>query len=325
VAKKPAASRAKRRVPEPEPAGDGMLARLIDHTFENPAMSGGLLVMALTATAIVSNALFLQRGDHPDPLFFTRGAESRSASDVTPSARASVNATRSIDMPPTPRLSPTHTSSISIADQIEQEPDVIAAVPAEPQPMPQPPASSAPVVEEVPPAVVLLTAVQRELARLGLYSGAIDGLMGQRTAAAISAFETAAGLKPTGQPSAELLKAIRHPDAAALIAAARTQTAAVQQSDRQAEELDQRERERARMIAEQEQSIARTREAANTRIVQMALNRIGYGPLSVDGTATADTVDAIRRFELDHGMPVTGTASDALITRLIAIGAVKPG
>jgi hypothetical protein len=36
-------------------------------------MSGGLLVMALAAAAIVSNALLLQTGRHPDPFFMTRG------------------------------------------------------------------------------------------------------------------------------------------------------------------------------------------------------------------------------------------------------------
>ena len=54
--------------------GDGMAAAMIDRVFENPAMSGGLMVVALTATAIVSNAMFLQNGHHPDPLFSTRPA-----------------------------------------------------------------------------------------------------------------------------------------------------------------------------------------------------------------------------------------------------------
>jgi peptidoglycan hydrolase-like protein with peptidoglycan-binding domain len=47
--------------------------------------------------------------------------------------------------------------------------------------------------------------------------------------------------------------------------------------------------------------------------------------LPVDGAAGDETLDAIRRFELDNGMPITGAAGDALVARLYAIGAIKPG
>ena len=47
------------------------------------------------------------------------------------------------------------------------------------------------------------------------------------------------------------------------------------------------------------------------------------GPIAIDGTASTETLDAIRRFELDNGLPITGEASDALIGRLISIGAIK--
>src|SRR5690606_3181244 len=108
---------------------------------------------------------------------------------------------RAMEAPPTPRLSPTHTASIPATEQTI----AVAALPPEAQPMPAvAPVPPEPIAQDSSPAVILLTAIQRELARLGLYSGAIDGLMGQRTAAAIAAFETAAGMKVTGQPSATL-------------------------------------------------------------------------------------------------------------------------
>jgi peptidoglycan hydrolase-like protein with peptidoglycan-binding domain len=56
--------------------------------------------------------------------------------------------------------------------------------------------------------------------------------------------------------------------------------------------------------------------------VQTALNRIGYGPVAVDGTANEETANAIRRFELDNGLPISGSAGDGVIDRLIAIGAL---
>jgi peptidoglycan hydrolase-like protein with peptidoglycan-binding domain len=56
--------------------------------------------------------------------------------------------------------------------------------------------------------------------------------------------------------------------------------------------------------------------------VQTALNRIGYGPVPVDGTANEETANAIRRFELDNGLPISGSAGDGVVDRLIAIGAL---
>ena len=56
--------------------------------------------------------------------------------------------------------------------------------------------------------------------------------------------------------------------------------------------------------------------------VQAALNRIGYGPVAIDGTANEATTNAIRRFELDNGLPISGAVSDAVIDRLLAIGAL---
>jgi hypothetical protein len=56
--------------------------------------------------------------------------------------------------------------------------------------------------------------------------------------------------------------------------------------------------------------------------VQQALGRAGYGPLSPDGLHGPQTGDAIRRFQLDEGLAVTGQIDEALIGRLGAIGAM---
>jgi peptidoglycan hydrolase-like protein with peptidoglycan-binding domain len=63
--------------------------------------------------------------------------------------------------------------------------------------------------------------------------------------------------------------------------------------------------------------------AQRTLSVQKALNLIGYGPVPEDGLAGEATTGAIRRFELDHGMPITGAPGDALVNRLVAIGAME--
>jgi peptidoglycan hydrolase-like protein with peptidoglycan-binding domain len=184
---------------------------------------------------------------------------------------------------------------------------------------PEAAAASSAATETVPDAA-LVTEIQRELARLGLYRDTIDGLLGAHTQAAIAAYQTAAGLPRTGLATPELLSIMRHP------LPARGQPAVADPArDAEAAALDMRERQRAEKIAAEKQAVAETQARANTRIVQSALNRIGYGPLTVDGDASEATADAIRRFELDNGLPITGTPSDALVGRLVAIGAVKSG
>ena len=259
-----------------------MVADVIDRVFENPAMSGGLMVMALTATAIISNAMFLQRGHHPDPLFMTRPSVTREATRPVAVRPVRPRPQAVIVVPPLPRLAPIHA-----------------------QPAPEPVVVKPPVLE-----------VQRELARLGLYSGAIDGVAGSRTAAAISAYETAAGLPITGLATPSLLEAIKQP--------LRSKPQAMNAlPDNMAAELDRRERERAAKIAAEQQVRVDAQMQSNFRVIQGALNRIGYGPVPIDGTAGDETVDAIRRFELDNGLPVSGEASEELLARLIAIGAIK--
>jgi peptidoglycan hydrolase-like protein with peptidoglycan-binding domain len=279
-----------------------MVAEMIDRVFENPAMSGGLMVVALTATAIVSNAMFLQSGHHPDPLFSTRPTT------------VSRQAARPVVAKPAP--------APAIAQPAVRQPALV--------PLPWPSPLRAQLAPAQPPqpsdadtAAQLTTAIQRELARLGLYSGAIDGATGPRTAAAISAYERAAGLAPTGVPTAALLEImkqpLRRPQAQALPVVPVGVDAIAQ-----AAALDQRERERAASIAAEQQTRAQIQMQQNTRIVQSALNRIGYGPLAVDGRASPETADAIRRFELDNGLPIGGEATDDLIAHMIAIGAIKP-
>jgi len=157
---------------------DGFVARLTDHVFENPAMSGGLFVMALTAAAIVSNAMMMQNGHHPDPLFMTR---------PMPVAHAPV---------PLPRT------------RVEQPVKAPVPVPLPRQaPAPQPAAAAvAPLAD-----AKLIADVQQALAAKRLYRGVADGIAGLRTRAAISAYEKSAGLPVTGVATADLLARLRSP------------------------------------------------------------------------------------------------------------------
>ncbi|HVZ13910.1 MAG TPA: peptidoglycan-binding domain-containing protein [Bauldia sp.] len=296
--------------------GEGAMAALVDRIFENPANSGGLVVVALTATAIVSNAMFLQP-THRSAFAPARTAPLSSTASP-PAARAQQDA---MPTPPLPRPSPA---------RLQQQPIQQQAAP------PAPPTATVPIAPSAPPAAkpadqaALITAVQRHLAELGLYTGAIDGKSGPRTAAAISAYETAAGLAPTGKATAALLATMQAPLPAAPITPAPvapvTAAPAGPIAGVSGQQLDQRADARQAAIEAEQKERAEAQMHADTRMAQQALNNIGYGPLVVNGQPDAETADAIRRFELDSGMPLTGQANADLIQRLKAIGAIQqPG
>jgi peptidoglycan hydrolase-like protein with peptidoglycan-binding domain len=272
---------------------------MMERAIENPAASGGLLVMALTAGAIVVNATYLQPGDYPRPHLAPTRAQGASSTPPVPTPRPAAVADVA-RMPP----AITATAVTSVA---------IPAVPAKPV---------VPVKLTPDQEAALIADIQRELARRNLYVGAIDGIAGPRTKAAITAYQTSAGLPATGLHSSELLTQMRPPVAgkptvtgsaarpglvppatipvvvaAAAPAAAKPQITSV--------------------IAE-----VNAADAESYRRVQIALNQMGYGAIPVDGKPGKETSDAIRRFELDYGLPVTGQPSEAVSKRLVTIGAM---
>jgi peptidoglycan hydrolase-like protein with peptidoglycan-binding domain len=301
--------------PEGDPAADGVMVRLAARVMENPAMSGGLLVMALTATAVVSNALFLQHGQHPEPWFATRPALA-----MTPDGGAVV-------VPdPRPRGTP------------EMDP---------PAPRIQP--AVAPAAAVRPASTQLVADLQRALGERGLYDGKVDGLFGARTRAAISAYEKSQGLPVTGVPSAEVLdrivtasippKPIATPAASSREAPVPVKAVAIDAGAGEGPQLlsyppkpaSAPAAEAAPVVTKASAPVAAAdppaqREdigARRTLSVQKALNQIGYGPVPEDGVTGEATIAAIRRFELDNGLPITGAAGDTLIERLVAIGAME--
>jgi peptidoglycan hydrolase-like protein with peptidoglycan-binding domain len=145
----------------------------------------------------------------------------------------------------------------------------------------------------------LIADIQRELSKRGLFEGGADGVMGPKTDAAIRDFETLANLKVTGEPSDELLRALqRGPklDGAAPRAGARDQ------------------------IGEKILNGSAPALATAQRVVavQRALNDSGYGPVKATGTIGPETTAAIRKFEGDRKMPVTGQISVRLVRELAA-------
>ena len=59
--------------------------------------------------------------------------------------------------------------------------------------------------------------------------------------------------------------------------------------------------------------------------VQKLLTSLGYGPLKTDGTLNPEMRQAIERFELDRGLPVTGHVNERLIHELERITGASIG
>ena len=269
----------------------GVVARVVDRAFNDPAMSGGLFVLSLTLMAIVSNAMFLQPTSHPEPLFKTRAAEPALAPAGGPAlaaARVAEPAPPAIAEIPLPRSRGARRAAAPAQDTASFQPE---------RQVPQ-------IVSD--PDQQLAAATQRELARLGLYSGSIDGIAGSRTKAAIARYQAVGGLPVTGEPSPELLELLAAPAPPVPVGPGAETTSAYGGLD----------------VAALERASAIALERDRYRRIQAALNKIGYGPLGVDGQAGPETISAIRRFELDNGLDISGTASDRVLARLVAIGAL---
>ncbi len=124
------------------------------------------------------------------------------------------------------------------------------------------------------------------LTSLGYQPGLADGQFGSNTRRAVAAFQTAQGLRPDGYPTAALLRAVRvraGVDVAEPPEAARPLPA------------------------------ARPLDRAGVRNLQRLLARLGYSPGSADGRIGERTRDAIRAFERDQHLTVTGRATTRVL------------
>jgi peptidoglycan hydrolase-like protein with peptidoglycan-binding domain len=156
-----------------------------------PLIAGVLVLAAFAPVAI--NALWMQDGPHPAPFFAgsqdpVRTVGQMSVTETAPNAVA---------------VAPVSTQREASA---RPQGDPVQAV----APIAQAPAQGQSAAASAPAASVSkgdpqLASIQSMLQRLGLYDGAIDGLYGPRTRAAIESFETAQGLPTTGKPSYALM------------------------------------------------------------------------------------------------------------------------
>src|SRR5882757_218045 len=124
--------------------------------------AGGAVAMILV------NALFMQSGPHPAPIFSTK---------------------------PAPVVAPT---TEQVANLMPGRKSFAAP----------PPVASLAVTSPARPRSDTVAEIQRELTKRGFFDGTADGFYGPKTDAAIRDFEQAAGLRSSAEPSETLLAAI---------------------------------------------------------------------------------------------------------------------
>ena len=143
-------------------------------------------------------------------------------------------------------------------------------------------------VRTVPTGVTpdkLISDVQSELTRMGFYEGAVDGLIGPNTRSAILRYEREHDLAGSGRATSELLEHIRF-------------------------------NLRIRDAIKQTPVSQLTEGAAKVQLVQSGLADLGYAPGPIDGVLGEQTVQAIRNFERDRRLEVTGKVTDRLVREL---------
>ena len=192
----------------------GLLMRIFLHSPKD--VIAGLLAAA-AISAIVANALFLQAGRHPSPMFGTTVAM---PANPLPRPRPVEAATRSVDLTPAdmkaaePKAEPR--VELKVEPKAEASSTFVTKTTAPPPPAAVPAAASSTAIVRPPAPVPVATpqtvagrkiaAVQRALTEYGYGQLKPTGLIGSDTQAAITKFERDRKLPVTGQMSDRLVR-----------------------------------------------------------------------------------------------------------------------
>ncbi len=151
-------------------------------------------------------------------------------------------------------------------------------------------------VEQKPIIVAdpLIEETQRELLSAGYYKGMVDGIMGDKTREAVIAYQTANELIVTGATSLQLVEHVKFQRTIAEAAEFTASTkSTVDTSDS-----------------------APDKQSTRISIVQSALEDLGYKPGKLRGEMTDATRDAIKKFEVDNKLAVTGAINRPMLIEL---------
>lgn len=272
---------------------------------DSPLALVGIMVMALTGAAIISNALFFQ----PKSAELTMMAEARKAEKQ---ARLSGH-TQPV---PTPR-----------ANQKGQ-------FVAQPQDDSQQIAQNRAFANNRTSTIL---AVQTYLTQSGYYVGPLDGQENALTREAVSAYQEAMGLPATGAITAGLHDVLAGKQTIVQYAAKLAQQGSYAGTPSEAVKLAilpkrkpviaSRQSVTPPVVADKPVPPEAIPAAPDPTLakVQNALTKWGYAQLTVDGRMGQKTAAAIRSFQRSRGHPETGLVNDRLLKDMIMMGYLDLG
>jgi len=193
--------RASSRSTEADPPRGG-LWRVLPHTRKDLAAA---VIAVVAAVAIIANAMFLQAGRHPAPMFSAAFPATSSPPPASLPAMTTVS--------PLPRPRPTDADIHPVDKGMDAGPTVgmrsAATQSAAPPSVPRPPAPIQPHSDPVGDLITStrrVAAVQRVLTEFGYGQLKPTGVFGAETQAAIQKFERERKLPVTGQISDRLVR-----------------------------------------------------------------------------------------------------------------------
>lgn len=303
--------------------GSGLLGLAGQTIAAHPSLAGGTAAFLVIFGFVASNALWNQPGAHPAPILKTREI-------VQPANATETGAQDAGALTPEAIRSAAETGTTYRIERRDTTPTASIPVPEARKPVPGGAVAVAPAIPQAQGDAVLAR-IQEILTSTGHYSGAIDGLIGPKSRAAIGAWQKQAGLNPTGEPSAALLKIMEGGNAAPAATrsadspAPSAQAAPVpaprpQKTARPAEVAAIAPAQDARPPVTEPAPAARTDDLV--RRIQEGLSNIAYADITVDGVAGSQTRAAIEAFEKHYRLPVTGEPNQQVLKKLMEIGAL---
>ncbi len=271
---------------------------------DSPLALVGIMVMALTGAAIISNALFFQ----PKSAELAMMAEARKAEKQ---ARLSGHA----QPVPTPRANQKgqFVSQPEGNDQLVAQNRVFANN-----------------------RTSTILAVQTYLTQSGYYMGPLDGRESALTREAVSAYQEAMGLPATGAITAGLHDVLAGNQTIVQYAAKLAQRGSYAGMPSEAVKLAILPKRKPTIASRQTvKPVVANKPVPPEGIpaapdptlakVQNALTKWGYAQLTVDGRMGQKTAAAIRSFQRSRGHPETGRVNDRLLKDMIMMGYLDLG
>ncbi|ASR07274.1 peptidoglycan-binding domain-containing protein [Rhizobium leguminosarum] len=261
----------------------------------NPSVAGGTITFAVIFSFVAANALWYQPGLHPHPIFRTRDPQS-----------------------------PTVLGARRPAE--EQQGDVTTFRIERPQDTATTNATPAPAAPGQQPSQLVMD-IQQQLVRRGLYNGIPDGIIGPRTSAAILFFEETVGMTQTGDPTPEVLVALKTDAAGPLTVPAEKPPEDVSSKAAAEDPVAAAIRSAEKTVKTVPSAAKQVPSSQITNVdlvlkIQKGLSNMAYANVGVDGVAGEQTRAAIRHFQKHYNLPEDGEPNQAVLKKLKEIGAI---